>query len=168
MSGTTGQGWPFVTPDDHPKEYPTLSQALAEKLEADVIRAAAQARAAFTPVWSQDGGTVLSVGNGTLVGAVQRTGPRVRAHTILTRGSTTNMGTAQYLWSVPPPGPFTWTMLAGVGFYTHAGVQRPCFVVPVNASVVRLVRHDGVIVGHNTHPWAAGDSFVLNYDYLAV
>lgn len=34
MSGTTTHGWPYVTPDDHPKEYPAASQQLAEKLEA--------------------------------------------------------------------------------------------------------------------------------------
>lgn len=32
MSGTTTDGWPYVTPDDHPKEYPAASQQLAEKL----------------------------------------------------------------------------------------------------------------------------------------
>lgn len=31
--GLTPNGWPYVTPDDHPKEYPAVSQQLAEKLE---------------------------------------------------------------------------------------------------------------------------------------
>lgn len=34
MSGTTAGGWPYVTPDDHPKEFPAHSQALAQKLDA--------------------------------------------------------------------------------------------------------------------------------------
>lgn len=34
MSGTTTSGWPYVTPDDHPVEYPAASQALANLLEA--------------------------------------------------------------------------------------------------------------------------------------
>lgn len=34
MSGTTSGGWPYVTPDDHPKEYPSASQGLANKLES--------------------------------------------------------------------------------------------------------------------------------------
>lgn len=33
MSGTTTSGWPYVTPDDHPYQYPAASQALANKLE---------------------------------------------------------------------------------------------------------------------------------------
>lgn len=33
MSGTTANGWPYVTPDDHPKEFPAASQALAQKLD---------------------------------------------------------------------------------------------------------------------------------------
>lgn len=34
MTGTTASGWPYVEPDDHPKEWPAHSQALANKLEA--------------------------------------------------------------------------------------------------------------------------------------
>lgn len=34
MSGTTEHGWPYVTPEDHPLEFPTHSQALANKLDA--------------------------------------------------------------------------------------------------------------------------------------
>lgn len=34
MSGTTAHGWPYVTPDDHPVEFPAASQALANKLES--------------------------------------------------------------------------------------------------------------------------------------
>lgn len=35
--GVTPSGWPYVTPDDHPKEYPAHSQQLAEKLEATAV-----------------------------------------------------------------------------------------------------------------------------------
>lgn len=34
MPGSTAHGWPYVTPDDHPVEFPAHSQALATKLEA--------------------------------------------------------------------------------------------------------------------------------------
>jgi hypothetical protein len=33
MAGTSAGGWPYVTPDDHPKDFPTHSQALANKLD---------------------------------------------------------------------------------------------------------------------------------------
>jgi hypothetical protein len=36
MTGATTNGWPYVTPTDNPKNYPATSQALANKLEADV------------------------------------------------------------------------------------------------------------------------------------
>ena len=42
MSGTTANGWPYVTPDDHPKEFPAASQALAQKL--DTLGASAQTK----------------------------------------------------------------------------------------------------------------------------
>ena len=32
--GLTPGGWPYATPDDHPLQYPAVSQQLAEKLEA--------------------------------------------------------------------------------------------------------------------------------------
>lgn len=31
--GVTAHGWPYVQPDDHPLQYPAVSQSLAEKLE---------------------------------------------------------------------------------------------------------------------------------------
>ena len=36
MSGATAGGWPYVTPDDHPLEYPAWSQQFAEIAEAKV------------------------------------------------------------------------------------------------------------------------------------
>jgi len=36
MGGTTTNGWPYVTPDDHPFEFPAASQTLANKLDAQV------------------------------------------------------------------------------------------------------------------------------------
>lgn len=35
MGGTTTGGFPYVTPDDHPLQFPAHSQALANKLQAD-------------------------------------------------------------------------------------------------------------------------------------
>jgi hypothetical protein len=35
--GLTPFGWPYVQPDDHPLQYPAISQALAEKLDAAAI-----------------------------------------------------------------------------------------------------------------------------------
>jgi hypothetical protein len=37
MGGTTISGWPYITPDDHPKEFPAHSQALANMLESQRV-----------------------------------------------------------------------------------------------------------------------------------
>lgn len=37
MGGTTAAGIPYVTPDDHPKEYPAVSQQLAETLSQGLL-----------------------------------------------------------------------------------------------------------------------------------
>jgi hypothetical protein len=41
MGGTTADGWPYVTPDDHPKEFPAHSQGLANGLQylGDTVQA---------------------------------------------------------------------------------------------------------------------------------
>lgn len=55
MSGVTAGGWPYVTPEDHPLEFPALSQQLANKLESS---GATAALGALTPSagWADFGG----------------------------------------------------------------------------------------------------------------
>jgi hypothetical protein len=55
----TANGWPYVTPTDHPKDFPASSQALATKLEADV-------RGFKTGYWSgsADGSGNISITHG--------------------------------------------------------------------------------------------------------
>jgi len=38
MGGTTTNGYPYVTPDDHPQVYPAASQQLAETIETKLGR----------------------------------------------------------------------------------------------------------------------------------
>jgi hypothetical protein len=69
MGGTTTHGWPYVTPDDHPFEYPAASQALANKLESGPLMAA-QERAADAASVASD--VLVAAATVILTGAVGR------------------------------------------------------------------------------------------------
>jgi len=67
MPSNTANGWPYVTPDDHPKEYPSTSQALAQLLEA---RPAARVITSTVPTFGAFGATntllAVVVANGAI------------------------------------------------------------------------------------------------------
>lgn len=75
MSGTTTNGWPYVTPDDHPKEYPAASQALAQMIDSSE-GLTDQIISAFGPGWSVPTGQLRVIGrahgSATLVGIMNR------------------------------------------------------------------------------------------------
>ena len=57
MSGATAGGWPYVTPEDHPLEFPTLSQQLATKLQAEITdKVAAGSRGVLSAVYADVSG----------------------------------------------------------------------------------------------------------------
>lgn len=57
---------------------------------------------AYTPTWSSTG-TAPTVGNGTLVGFYELIGKTCRYRIVLTFGSTTNIGSGNYIFSPPFP-----------------------------------------------------------------
>jgi hypothetical protein len=87
MSGTTAGGWPYVTPDDHPVEFPAHSQALANKLEAG----GTVATVPLTAPWTNYLGPLKATRYGSLVtveGFVRHTaGFAVVASTLYTVGT---------------------------------------------------------------------------------
>lgn len=175
MSGTTPKGWPYVTPDDHPKEYPSLSQTLAEKLDTFDAREAtnaarvAAATSTYAPVWDQDNGAGLAIGNGTLAGRFARAGALGWAQVVLVRGSTTNLGTVGqgYRWTMPPALPAgDWRSIQGSGFITVGAVPIPVVVQAINAGMVRVIRcRDEVRVGAGTGAWNDTDSIQFTMTY---
>lgn len=118
----------------------------------------------YTPVWSQDGGAVLNIGNGTINGYWVRSGKMVTAVVYVVRGSTTNIGSAHYLFSLPFPAD-PWIGLMGIGS-VYTGSYDPVAVMPVTSSVVRLVSTaNNVIVGHTFKSWASGNAIYFSITY---
>ncbi|MCA1570796.1 MAG: hypothetical protein LC798_10865 [Chloroflexi bacterium] len=75
---------------------------------ADDLEALQTAWAAYTPTWAGSSGNP-ALGNGTLVGASQKSGQVAHVRMRLVIGSTTTMGSGVYSWLLP---------------YTAVGVQQ--------------------------------------------
>lgn len=193
MPQSTSKGYPYVLPQDHPKEYPAVSQQLAEAIDAGIVNSMAGAlsttktptqnavaayvaaragdSAAYTPVWDQDNGTALAVGTGTLTGRYARAGILGWASIALVRNTGTNVGTAGqgYRFTLPGALPTVdYRSIQGTGVIVVAGVPIPVTVQAINGTQVRLVRpKDETRIGASTGAWASDgvDSIAFTMTY---
>lgn len=152
--------YPLLTDSNNP---PADLQALATALDAKVTPQIAS----YTPVWSQANGTVLAVGNGTLAGQYIKIGRFVHFRLTLTRGSTTNIGSDYYFWTLPF-GANTFLQSPGTGTVTVGGVVKGVTLRMANTTTVAAIRNsDDSNLGHTSFSWAAGDTIVLTGSYQA-
>ena len=123
----------------------------------------------YTPVWSQNGGTTLNVGSGSITGQYRVSGSGSRqvctVRVQLTRAADTNVGTAGYLFTLPVPGvDFAGT---GSGVVVRNNGEFPVVARMIASSTVALIRTDGQGRISNSSPgsWVAGDiiQFTLTY-----
>ena len=61
MGGTTAHGYPYVSPTDHPKEWPAASQALANVLEAQNMAVGGVSHGSASVPSSTTGSTAFTV-----------------------------------------------------------------------------------------------------------
>lgn len=158
---TTPYDWQVPDYTD-PADAPAAFRAFADGV-ADTIRSGS-----YTPQWSQDGDTNLSIGNGSLIGRYQRVGRLVLATIVLVRGSTTNAGSAGYRWTVPYS-PADYRTVAGAAMVTRSGgaAYFPAITSGVGGVMVRaLLTSSGARIS-NTAPgsWGVGDSIVVHAMY---
>lgn len=187
MPGTTpAYGLPYQTNDD-PPNGPTLGQDLAEAVEAEIVRidgeltttdgvltAIDSAWTSGTPVWSQSGGSILTIGNGTLAMRHRRVGSStsktVHLRLDLVRGSTSNVGTAAYAWSLPAgwPAPLNFRFTGTGAVFTAAG-QYPCMAIGIGTNQFVLAYTQTTVRVANLNPaggaWATGDAIVADLTY---
>lgn len=119
---------------------------------------------AYTPVWGQIGGSVLAIGNGTLTGKYQQRGSTVHVNVLLTRGSTSNVGTAAYTFSLPVTAAGFAANGAGMVFN---GTEIACIARMVNGTTVVLLRTTDNARISNTVPgaWATADTIQFSLTY---
>lgn len=121
----------------------------------------------FTPAWSQSGGTGLSIGNGTLEGRYVQIGRFVAFHILLVRGSTTNLGTASYVWTGPPPPAVTAQQSPGSAMCSVGGAFKQGVLRMPSSTTFAVLRPDDSGLGPSSFAWAAGDWISLSGVYLS-
>ena len=131
----------------------------------------------YNPVWSTDGVTQPSIGNGTLHGRYMVKG-RICLYSFgLWIGSTTNKGTGNWQFSLPVPvgGSGMKTQYTGVAHIRNAGIssyERSVIISPeVSIDLISIFVDPSQGSNNNsltaTHPfsWGAGDSLTFSITY---
>ena len=148
----------LTSPNNPPADFQALANALDPKVTPQI--------AGYGVLWSQSGGTTLSIGNGGLDGWYVKIGRLVLYRILLTRGSTTNLGTASYQFALPvaadsfqtPAG----TAVMSVGGSPNAGIVRL-----VNSTTIGVIRIDDSLLGPSSFSWASGDTIMIGGSYMA-
>lgn len=126
---------------------------------------------AWTPVWKDTNGNILSIGNGTLTGAYRVEGRTVHFRIVLTRGSTSSLGTVAYVF-VLPVAPIAYTGLVSPALVIDASpfAAIPHMAHGVGGSDIVVVASNGRRIdgsGFDTTgtDWAASDRLEITGTY---
>lgn len=172
---TTPNGLRYPASTDDVRPYEDI-QFLATDVDTKLTGIEA-AWTSGTPTWSQTGGSVLSIGNGTLFMRYKQVGVSSAGKTVnlrleLVRGSTTNVGTAAYAWQLPAgwPTPRNFRFTGTGAVYIAAG-QYPCVAIGIGTDQFVLAYTKTEARVANLNPvggaWASGDAIVADLFYEA-
>ena len=161
MPNTPLSGLPYPTLTS-PNNPPADLQALATTLDP-LVSPQVQT---YTPVWSQSGQT-LAIGNGTLTGTYVKSGRMVQFSIYMLRGSTTNMGTAGYFWTLPVAAASN-VSCVGNGVCSVGGAFKAVTALRLaNSTTLAAMRSNDAPLANDTFSWAAGDWINLTGSYIA-
>lgn len=169
MGLTTNFSLPYPEGSDQPQVHLDV-RALAENTDLALESIEPKAWVPFTPTWQQAGGATLAIGNGTLTGRYQSDGKTCRIRVELVRGSTTNVGSANYQWVLPGGVPLPRAFrVAGVGaVYLASGAQVPLTPLFINGTTFvaqRTVLEERIGSVGVGAAWVAGDAIVMDLQY---
>ena len=108
----------------------------------------------YTPVWYNTNSSVLSIGNGSIIGKYKVIGKTCYFMISMVRGSTTNLGSGYYTWTLPMNAA-VWNELSGSGYISHT-TDKAVTVRPISTGRVALVNDVDRIGTNNPGSWAAG------------
>lgn len=113
---------------------------------------------AFATAWSQSDGSPLSIGNGELICRRMKVGKQMVVTYYFRRGSTTNLGTGAYVFTLPESAN-RYQSVSGSGVIARAGTYFPISVVGIGTGAFGLVLTSSGARVSNTAPgsWAVGD-----------
>ena len=166
---TPNYGWntPILpAPNNVPADMLTLATQVDASLKEVETRLSLAAGASYGVVWDQVDNTALSIGNGTLEGRYLLRGMWVFYMIRLTRGSTTNAGSAAYRFTLPVA-PRVFAAVQGSGYATSGGTSAeiPLSVRGVGANRIVILAPTGRV--SNTLPggWTAGNEIFISGMY---
>jgi hypothetical protein len=140
-------------------------------LAGDIIRASdlgSDPWAAYTPTWTAST-TNPTLGNGTLTGAWTQIGATVHFRIVLTFGSTTNVGSGTYTWTLPTAAADTQSCVGKANIRDDsAGANRTRSCRNATATTTLLQDEAGATVTQAApFAWATGDTIVISGNYEA-
>lgn len=112
----------------------------------------------YTPDWINiPTSGLLAIGNGTIAGRYTTANGWCFLSWFLVRGSTTNVGTGAYAFSLPIAIASDYRHANGMGYIVKAGVETPLGLRALNSTTVALLNGTGRISNANPGTWAAND-----------
>lgn len=123
-------------------------------------------RVSYTPTWTSGGST--AIGDGTLNGSYRRVGDRCHVNIQMTIGSTTNVGSGAWYFSLPYTSAREHIGQAYVQNASPVAVYPGVTYIQGNATTVRatIAGFTSTYLGSSTPiTWAAGDIVRLEFEY---
>lgn len=124
----------------------------------------------YTPVWTQSDGTLYDLGSGSIEGRYCQIGKLVIGQIRLTRAADSNIGTGNWLFSLPPVEQRSWNLVTGGFACVRNGNMYAGATFPAARGLVGAIAGDLGRVS-NTIPrpdHADGDWYTLQFIYEAV
>jgi len=151
----------------------TVTASLLNTHIKDNLKAIGDGWTSWSTSWtSGSGGTVISIGNGTLTSVYMQAGKLVHFRILVVRGSTTNLGTTGYVWTLPVSmttfrntGPAHVLDSSASTITPHAWHGLSSSEIVVHASSSRRIDNNGF--GTTPTAWATSDEIVICGTYEA-
>lgn len=129
------------------------------------------AQQTYDPVWS--GPVALNIGNGTKLGRYTKIGRRVTGFVQIVRGSTTNVGSGNYTFSLPVNAA-AWNTVSGIGYIRLNGSIQGYGLTTIGAGTGTIgvsLTDGGARLSNSNRPgggsWTSGDEIFVGFDYIS-
>lgn len=165
MASTPNFGLPYPDGLDDPNNVPEDLQQLAAATDGALTTLRGDLRRtwqAYTVTWQGTG--TLAIGNGTLAGRYLHTGRVVHYEILLIRGSSTNVGTGLYNFSLPMAAS-EWRNVSGSGYFRRGSEAQPLTAVGVATGSIGLIVPAGRVSNTRPGSWAEGDELFVAGSY---
>lgn len=164
MPTTPIYGWSTPAAVDA-NDVPLVLATLASQVEGDLDDLADSIAAdwpTYAVAWS--GPSTLVVGDGTLNAWWVKRGRTIHVICMLVRGSTTNLGSGSYSWTLPENAA-DYRMVTGAGYVLRGSTWHPATVCGIGSGAVGLIIPTGRVGSAVPGSWASGDIIMWQATY---